>query len=301
MAVIFGDLHAGLYKNIADRLDIACEVLREIFEFASSDDGVILFVGDLYDRDKLIPTVVVNAVLGQFKKLFRKYREIEFYAISGNHDQVGINTWENPVPTALSHLATVFDRFTLLDNQSIEIVDGLMLHGIPYYKYREDFQNACGKINRRIERFDDLQHIVMTHQGYPNIMDNVTVNAKLADVSKRAFVLNGHLHKMKKINARALNVGSPLYRDRGDLGQKKGFFSANLLELSKTFPNFEVLSYYDDRLEDFAVADKAKADIVESLGSVDLSPLKLLYRYADKVGLDAEKKAVGVELLMAVL
>jgi DNA repair exonuclease SbcCD nuclease subunit len=149
-ALYFTDLHVHNYKQFdtdASRLHNCLRVIDILFQYANKNHiEYILFGGDLYDRQKAIPTVVVNSVVAKFTHLFQTYKDIKFVAISGNHDHASANLLHSPAETSLTHLNTIFDNFILIDNDSHTLEIGLQVHGIPYYEYADDYHTQLSTV-----------------------------------------------------------------------------------------------------------------------------------------------------------
>jgi DNA repair exonuclease SbcCD nuclease subunit len=222
--IAFSDLHIHNYKKNDDngsRLENCLRVLDIVFEAAT--DGVILFAGDLYDSQQRIPTVVVNATVARFKQLFDKYPETTFYAISGNHDHATQNFFNNKAVSALEHLDKLFDRFVLLDNETVTI-DDITIGGIPYYQDKAEFDKANEAMQQKFVSQLNIR-ILMIHQtpsglGNPNIPYDLTPQ----EVKYASLVLCGHIHSRQQITEEFLVVGSPIHRDMGDVGTDKGYY-----------------------------------------------------------------------------
>ena len=143
LASIFSDWHIHDYKRFntnSSRLSNCIRVLFDIAKF-NREKGIktILFAGDLYDTQKALLTNVVNETVKAFKMFELHYPEQTIYAITGNHDQSTKNLLENPSISALTHISAICKNFVVIDNKHYEIEDGILLHGIPYYEYKEHF------------------------------------------------------------------------------------------------------------------------------------------------------------------
>jgi DNA repair exonuclease SbcCD nuclease subunit len=241
---IFGDLHIHNYKKFDDgnnsRLYNCLDVLDDIF-LENSNYGIenILFLGDLYDNQKLLPSLVVNKTIERFAKLFNQYPEQRIYAITGNHDQATKNLINSPAVTALEHIAIIFpNNFILLDNKSIQL-DDTYIYGIPYYEYPEQYKLALKEINAlaKVNKDNGYINILMIHQtpnglGNPNIPYDTDVNDGL--YKPFDYIFCGHIHQSQQILNNFLVAGNPLQRDLGDEGQEKGFWVLNTEYITET-------------------------------------------------------------------
>ena len=68
-----------------------------------------------------------------------------------------------------------------------------------------------------------MNPILIMHQtvGFPMVPDDIDPRHPLFDSFDMVF--NGHIHQYSKVNARFINVGTPIHRDAGDIGQEKGY------------------------------------------------------------------------------
>lgn len=230
---VFSDLHIHnyqAYSHNGNRLDNTLDVLVKVFEFSRKNNCKhILFCGDLYDRQKAIPTSVVNRTIAVFNDLFET-SDIQLIAITGNHDLATRGGVDVEYVSALEHLAEIFDNFHLIDFSSYEITctDGCTVHmqdttvhiqGIPYVHSREDFDKALDAACDSV--MGDVA-ILMTHQT-PDQFMNGEFDCEDHRFSVFDFVFNGHVHK-SFYAGNVLTVGSPLHRDFGDEGDEKGFW-----------------------------------------------------------------------------
>lgn len=252
---IFSDLHIHNYRKFDvdnSRLRNCLSVLDDIFKF-NDKNGIknTLFVGDLYDNQKMLPSIVVNETVAKLKELFETYPNQRIVAITGNHDQATKNLIDDEAVSALEHLATVFERrFILIDNQSVKMGD-CVVTGIPYYEYPEHFKAKLSELSVVNEQFKEegLNTLLLVHQtptglGNPNIPVDTDVNDPLYDPFD--FVLCGHIHERQHIIDKFLIVGSPLHRDLGDEGQDKGFIVMDLDNLSEGFKFISLKGRYPE-------------------------------------------------------
>lgn len=277
--IVLSDLHIHNYaKKIADeesRLNNCLDVLVKAFAEANSKDKIILFSGDLYDQEKQIPTEVINKTVLVFRNLFSWYSEVKFIAISGNHDHATKNTLDHKAISALEHLNYVFTNFILLDNTSI-IIEGQEIVGVPYYKHKEHFQDAISKINNPSDK------ILLMHQT--NIAGVIPGDFSTPDVAKFKFVFNGHIHKHERLSQNVVNVGSPLYRDHGDKGDK-GYLVYNTESNDFIFHPLDYPKLQE--LEEAApIWDAETQEVTDETFSLVKTDKELIQAYATKQALE---------------
>lgn len=243
---VFSDLQVHNYKKFdvkGSRLNNCLEVFNDVFEF-NHNEGIdlCLFIGDLYDSQKDLPTVVVNSVVNRLSTLFKKYPEQRLVAISGNHDYATKNLIDKPAETALQHLAEIFPgRFILLDNKikffQMDGVD-LFIQGIPYYEYKEHYQTRLEQSKEELseyihEMYSDggygpnpvYKTILLIHQTPEHSNAMIPFDTKVEDPLYKNYdlILCGHIHKHEVLKQNFIIVGSPIHRDLSDAGQDKGF------------------------------------------------------------------------------
>lgn len=253
---VLTDLHIHPYQEFdqdGSRLANCLDVLRKVFSF-SNKNGIthILFSGDLYDSQRMLPVKAVNKTVSTFKKLFEKYPHIMFIAISGNHDQGSKNLYHRPADTALTHLSEMFDNFRLIDGGlPIQLEPGLAVHGIPYYEYPEHYALRLKEASELLPEIGEQKNILMLHQTPKGIAnDFIPFDTDPNDPLYAPFdlILCGHIHSRQQLNDKFFVVGSPLHRDREDEGEDKGFmvfdsedWGFGFISLSKYYPAFITL------------------------------------------------------------
>ena len=243
---VFSDLHIHNYKKYdikGSRLNNTLDVLRQIFKH-NKTYGIkwILFPGDFYDQQKAIPTVVINKTIETLQELFDEHPDQKIIAISGNHDHATKNLIHKKSETVLSHLAEIFPRqFLLIDDSVHKIKElGVNVFGIPYYEYKEHFieQLVLANCERDENNYTGI-NILMIHQSPEHANPFIPSDIKAIDPLFKGFdlVLCGHIHSYEKLTDNFYIVGSPLHRDLGDEGKKKGFlvWDTDLMNLGPEF------------------------------------------------------------------
>lgn len=325
-ALYFTDLHVHNYKQFdtdASRLHNCLRVIDILFQYANKHKiEYILFGGDLYDRQKAIPTVVVNSVVAKFTELFNTYKDIKFIAISGNHDHASANLLHSPAETSLTHLNTIFDRFILIDNESHTLEIGLQVHGIPYYEYADDYHTQLDAVVERVNNAKQTEtyprHILLIHQTPDGIMNaGIPMDTNPNDRRYKVFewVGCGHIHAKQVLTETFILGGSPIHCDANDIGSDKGFWVLDFSQGEKTtykfkslnsiFPTFKVVDNEEDGAEEtncFIVV-KPKKDII-ALPTIadnftnDLSQETLLRNFwQEKDGQDEALLAMGLKFI----
>lgn len=316
------DLHAHNFKKFdvdGSRLKNTLNVLERVFSFSAKNSiRYVLFSGDLFDQQKVLPSIVVNEVTKTFRNLFEKYVNIKFVAITGNHDQATINLESKSAVSALQYLATSFEgRFVLIDNDVCRLPDGTLVCGIPYYEHSEHFKAALQRMNDVVDVREESK-ILMIHQTpsglkgrYSMIPIDIENDSELFDPYR--LVLCGHIHVKHELG-KVLVGGSPIQKDFSDEGDDKGYWVIDtrtgdyrFRSLSKFYPKFV-------RVREGNVQDDEECDYVEIVPAVqsvdadeqehvemyktDNTPKELLTNFWQEVdGKDEELLKVGLGFL----
>lgn len=277
LAVIFSDLHIHDYKQFnknGKRLDDCLKVLYDLGEFCERNSiDTVLFSGDLYDSQKNLPTIVVNRTVDTFLELFTKYPNLKFYAITGNHDQSTKNLIGSEAVSALHHINSICPHnFIVVDNDLKLIDDGIIVAGVPYYEYKEHYQQklqeiaentACAKAG--LEEDGVLtKAFLMIHQT-PRSISNAMIPFEaepkdpLLDIFDYTFC--GHIHARQDLAEKFTVVGNPIHRDLADAGKDKGFLVMNLCKPENGYKFIKLKGYpefvqkYEDEITDEDTAD----------------------------------------------
>lgn len=316
------DLHVHNFKKFdvnGSRLRNTLNVLERVFSFSNKNRiKHVLFSGDLFDQQKVLPAVVINEVTSMFRQLFNEYPDIKFVAITGNHDQATINLDSKSAVSALQYLATSFeDNFILIDNDVYTLSDGTVLCGIPYYEHSEHFRMALERMNEKMENYSGSK-ILLIHQTpsglkgrYSMIPVDIEHDSDL--FNPYTLVLCGHIHVKHELG-KVLVGGSPIQKDFSDAGDDKGYWAIDTAtgdyrfrSLNKFYPKFV-------RVREGNVPDADESDYVEVVPAVksvdseeqehvemyktDNTPKELLTNFWQEVeGKDEELLKVGLSFL----
>lgn len=324
-AILFSDLHIHDYKQFNSdhkRLENCLQVLRDVAKAAHDNDiDTILFVGDLYDTQRALLTRVVNRTVETFVELFKTYPDLYWFGITGNHDQSEKSLYKGvetiPAESALQHIADISEgRFIICDQKVVNIYDEILLAGLPYYEYKEHYEEALKDITK--ERPDSkLKRYLMIHQtpidptGNPMIKTEADPQDEI--YGNYDYVFCGHIHQRKQLNDKFLIVGSPIHRDLGDEGEKKGYlifdFDTDEYEFVylDAYPEYKQV-YRKDHEEgrdggDYVVVKPDPEVISSSMAnaenfSVDLSQEALVENYWKEVeGTDRKILEAGLKCL----
>ena len=285
---------------------------------------------------QIISTQVVNASIACFNRNFKRYPEIKLIAISGNHDDSNKNLIDSPAVSALEHLAEIFpDNFILLDEFKSHFATdgGNIIVGLPYFEYPEHFRSALDNLDawldeKEPETKNTLQEllggrlILLMHQtvasGLP-IEDDIEATDPLFD--NFDFIFNGHIHDGSQVTDKFINVGSPMARDAGDIGKKKGFWIVDLddpvntisfKDITDKYPQFlyktvgEPLTEWEKQqyviFQPAVTAENTSDNLRNEKFNTNLAPAKILENYCSEILPKDEikdKLAYGITLLQS--
>lgn len=250
--VLFSDFHSHNYQKNnrpnLQRLDFGLEMLeKEIYGYAHSiGANGLFFCGDWFDSPKLLPTIVVNRNTETVLKLSRQYPNLPVLAISGNHDHSSKNLLHKPAVTALTYLQEIAPaNFRIIDDQTMKVSEDMVVTGIPYYEFKEDFHTRLREqheiIKARIENGTlsrDSYKVLLIHQTpsglpNPNIPVDTDVNDPLYDIWDEVFC--GHIHARQEITPKFTLLGNTDHRDLGDEGSEKGIYVIDSVTRTKQF------------------------------------------------------------------
>ncbi len=323
--IALADLQIHNYRKFNDennsRLRNCLLVIAKVFQFAAKNDvKVIMFAGDLFDTKDKLDTIVVNGAMEIFKLMETKYPDINFYAISGNHDQVSKQLIDEDAETSLKFLDLSVSNFHLADN-GVVLNGGFMeeqieFHCIPCYEYPEHFyqrlQEVVDGMDKKKRNFL-MCHVTAVPKG-ANFAGNIDPEHEL--FKHFEFVIAGDVHAQHWHTDSFLMLGAPIQRHAGDLGVDMGFWIFDtedptehhkFISLNSQFPVYRKVKEGEEVPEkyekDFVIIEPNISE--EDLDNVDQkdfanteSHASLVENYFNQVdGGDNEKLNVGLSLL----
>lgn len=250
--IVFSDLHIHTYKNFnvgTSRMDNCISVLYRIFQDANAL-GIkhILFAGDLIDVQANPPMSVLTATLGAFADLGEMYPEIQFIAITGNHDHDSKSLVSN-TPNSFAQILSYLPNFTLLDFKSMDL-GFCKVTGIPFMSYAQDYYEIAEKCPK------GKDHILLCHQTPLGVGLAHDIDPKDGFHKSFDMVFCGHIHQKAILSSNFVVLGSPIHRDRGDIGQDTGYY---IYEVGGyVFDNLQFVSLCDEFPVFTYDADKAR-------------------------------------------
>jgi len=313
LAIVTSDIHIHSYKAYNEggrRLKHGIAYLDYIFRLADVN-GIkyILLPGDLFNNMIIIATSVVREVTKCLKSNFDKFPNILIIAVSGNHDQNTQSLFDSPGESALEYLTVIFPNFILLDKapHTYFTKNNNTIVGINYYEHSEHFRKVLEEVGKN--RMPGKIHL-LTHQtigsGLP-IEDTIDPTDPLFDPFD--FIYNAHIHSCEQVTDRFINIGSPMHRDAGDIGKKKGFWIVDLddpvetisfVDITTKFPQF-IYKTVGEELEEWEkdqyiiwqpdnVTDNVTDKESTSKYRTDLSPQVIMQNYCDEVLTEKERE-----------
>ena len=305
----FADVHVHPYASQdvnGSRLNNCLAAISAAFVLADLHKcRALLFSGDLYDRGKALPAIVVNKVLETLDHCFTMYPKLNLYGVSGNHDQQAYNLVGTPSPTALSHLHDIFTgRFYLIDDQSVDDLGDVHIHGVPYYVSSTD---ARARIQARSLGMDrSVQNVLLCHQHHPGC--EFGSDFELVDVEMFDYVFCGHIHQHRRFDARPFfSVGAPLPRDLADLGDPKGYLlvDTDTRDVTRLLTDFPYIERQVGRpRKDSKTAPVSRTSLLATSQAETqvpelpiLTPAEMLRSYVNEKGLSSDYLTVGLQCL----
>lgn len=287
---IIADPHVHNYNGDPGRM----KKCMAPFIQASNDYDYILMPGDLFDRQEQIPTVVINYVTETIQEILSSGTTI--IAISGNHDHATLNYYEKPAESILTYLSISYPgQFVVIDNDSYKLPDGTRVYGIPYYKQKSDFDKAYKNLK------PPMGSVLMIHQTPAGIMNEfIHPDVDPEEFKNLKMVFCGHIHRHQRLADNFVVVGSPVFRDLGDIDDPKGYLIYDTQEGS-----------YDRIITDHVVPEnkkvKKKGKIQEDLSSPesfddrfnkDISLEDLIKNYLGELGIkDPQIEGAGIRCI----
>lgn len=209
------------------RILILWHIMEIISDMANTLSVPTLFLGDLIHNPKYIENGLLQGVIHTYKNSFEK-KNVDFYAISGNHDLAEKNTKENRSVSYITTLSEIFKTFKDLDFNSDWLAPGIKIHGIPYLNGNIGFNQELRAIKKSL--LPNTFNILMIHTDLPQAknafghkIDEVEgINTKLF----RYFdlVLDGHIHNPQKLYKNTYILGPPYQQTRSEKGTELGYW-----------------------------------------------------------------------------
>ena len=281
LLVVYSDIHYHVYNqyNEGDRRVKDAMKAQKLIKLESEKLKVpTLFVGDLFQNEKVLTNKLLSYTLPHFKKIWGAKGQ-PTYAISGNHDQSEQNTLDHKSPSYVDTLSKIFPGLICMDHNSVKLTDSLHLHGIPYLTHDMGLLDSI----KAIKKGKGL-NVLMLHTTLPDSqdtdgrrMETDTIGNKVMKALKTFdLVVVGHIHKPMEIGNNILQVGATNHQRKTDKNCDLGFWII-YNDLSRKFipldlPKFKELEKGEDIPDNkhFYYYKESKVEITKT----DISPKK---------------------------
>jgi DNA repair exonuclease SbcCD nuclease subunit len=306
------DIHLSKYgqdtieqtSNLPERLHSIKTVLTQIAEYCISKDiETVIIGGDLLHGKSIIYAIAQKIMLDYF----RKYPDLTFYVIDGNHDLSGKGF------DAISALISLDNEPNVKRiKEDHEMLENILL--VPYSYEMVKIIKLC-KADILISHFG-------LNEGILNSGISIVADISLKDlIEKYKLVLLGHYHKPQEIindNISLYYTGSPIALDWGEKNEEKRFLVVDTETLQvesipttgyKKYLEYEITeenkqqvierarkeqecgSYVKivkkdkidlgDNIDDLQIIDKTEVDITNRGISSSMSKADIFRRYAE--------------------
>lgn len=208
-----GDPHLEGIKKLfpnKDTVKIQLDHLAKIADHAIDNKITYIFLlGDIFDN----PFPEKESVL-KLLKLFKKYNNINWIAILGNHDFSNIQDTSLDVMEYIAHELKALPNVKILFRPYLEKIDGINLCFLPYPYHKREIKTRKPCIV--------FAHIDINGAKHNNnkVVSNA-FNINLINTQGDYWVL-GHIHSHQKIGKRTIYNGTSLQKNFGE-EPNKGF------------------------------------------------------------------------------
>lgn len=309
IAIAFSDLHINDWSKFnanGERTQNHFRVLSLIKEKCMEYRCPAFFCGDLFHKPELITIPMISQVQHSFSSLEGKW---EVYAISGNHDMISTNSFENPQESWVSIFSEWYHFLINLDFNKRILDNNLCIWGIPYI----DHNIGLNQWLKEVKLETNMKNILLLHTDYPGAKDTdgtevgscENLNTNL--LQKFDLVLIGHIHKPQRLGKKIIIVGAPIQQRRSDkdcdLGYWKIYEDLTVKFVPLDFPKFIDVDSEDKVKDDgnyYTIISKSENVRLEELPTIsrDLSKRKIVRSYLKAKGIkDPEKKKLLTNLI----
>jgi DNA repair exonuclease SbcCD nuclease subunit len=258
-AIIFSDIHLHSWAKFNRdnyRLKNQLDTLEHLFQVAFRSKVPIIFGGDMFMDPESLKNSLLSVSLPFIQDLFRKYN-VDFFAISGNHDLESENSLSRRAPTYINTLANTIESFHNIDFDSADFGDWV-LHGVPYLMFNRGIMDHINSITLDKSKFN----ILLLHTDFKGQVDTngfaVGKGENISESGLRRFdlVLSGHIHKPGLVKNNIFSIGAPMQIRLSDMGGKFGYwvlddkFKLTFREINDT-PKFRLYEKESEVENDF--------------------------------------------------
>ncbi len=247
------DIHLSKYgqdtieqtTNLPERLHSIKTVLIQIAEYCITNNIEVIFIGGDLLHGKSIIYAIAQKIMLDF---FRKYPNITFCVIDGNHDLSGKGS------EAISALISLDNEPNVKRiKQDHEMVENMLL--VPYsYNMIKVIKESKAEIL--------ISHFGL-NEGILNSGISIIADIGLKDlIGKYKMVLLGHYHKPQEIINDSISlyyVGSPVHLDWGEKNEDKRFLVVDTETLQvESIPTTGYKKYLE-----YEITEENKQEIIE--------------------------------------
>lgn len=316
IGIAFSDLHLHIYQRFNKdnhRTLNHFDILFQVKKLCNQYGCPAFFNGDLYHLPEYISQELLYLSINKFKEL--DDGTWEMYSISGNHDNVNINTLEKPSINFITTFAQVFNFIKLTD----KVTTTLKVNGIKFNVLGLNYLDHNIGLNQFLKDYETkLPTILQLHTDYPGAKDTdgsevgSVENLNINLLNKFRLTIIGHIHKPQRFSKKVYMVGAPLQQRRTDRDcHELGYmiiyedFSVKYKTFKKQYPKFIDITSETDVTDDinyYTVINKplelAENDTKNHEITTGISKIKLVKRYLKTQGIkDSEKKDLLIKIL----
>lgn len=320
MAIVFSDLHIGLYNKFNQDNKRTLSLLRVLFDIREACfkyNVSAIFCGDLFHKPEIMENALYQELVKAFRTLDEDFGTQRFiiHCITGNHDFSTISTIENwkGSKSWVRAFAKQYKFIKCMDMKDCLVAangNSFRLFGVPYI----DHNIGLNDYIKNLKLDEKVPNILMLHTDFPGARDtdNTLVdsveNLNVNLLNRFDLTLCGHIHKPQRLSKKVYMVGAPCQQRRTDRDCELGYWklysdlSMEFVPL-KDYPRFiDVES--EDEIEDdgnyYTVVKRVetKETEVQNRITTDLTPKKLVRKYLKSRGeYSKEKKSLLLNLI----
>lgn len=200
--------------DMGSRLFYILDGISQMLQYALDNNiHYVLFAGDLFHHRGTIEVLAFNCV----RRILESYHQasLEFYILSGNHDQIDSSLTPVTSVSSFSDIATVIETPQLLD------IDGIQVAAVPYSANRDFILSSINVLYKACN--DTSQSILMAHLGVTGAVvgsgssvmrDEYSLDDLMAD--KWKYVILGHYHRPQTLSRNTFYCGTPVQNTFND-------------------------------------------------------------------------------------
>lgn len=234
---LFGDVHLKMWDDTCyDECGIPLkltEILNcaiQVCEYSVKNNITnVVIAGDVNDLKGIVhykPFVL-------FSQIIKKYHNLHFYILSGNHDE--------------SNREDIYSAIQLLEADNVTLIyrDPLIIDNIAFVPWRTDLPEVIKDINTDIL----ISHFGVSEASFSSGI-SLRTSIGLKDLKKFKLVLLGHYHLPQNLD-NVYYTGSMIQLTKGEAGEEKRFLDVETETNEVTsIPFEEYRKYYSFELKE---------------------------------------------------